>query len=83
MEIKRLKLVYFSPTGTTRRILRSIARGIGVEAVESIDLTSPQAAQRSIPACTNELAIIGAPGFLKKAAVGLLGRPAASTQRDV
>jgi flavodoxin len=28
LEIKKIKLVYFSPTGTTRKIVESIAQGL-------------------------------------------------------
>ena len=63
MEVRRVKLIYFSPTGTTRKVLESIAKGIGVEDVEHIDLTLPECAQQTIPSFTDELVIIGAPVY--------------------
>ena len=30
MEVKRVKLIYFSPTKTTQKVLENIAKGIGV-----------------------------------------------------
>ncbi len=63
MELKQLKLIYFSPTGTTQTILESIAKGIAVEAVEHINLTLPQNARPSIPTAPDELVIIGAPVY--------------------
>lgn len=63
MEIKRVKLVFFSPTGTSRKVLEGIARGIGVEAVEQIDLTLPENAYRPAPVFSDELVIIGAPVY--------------------
>lgn len=63
MEIKKVKLVYFSPTGTTRKVLESIAGGIGVEDVEHIRLTLPDWDRRTIPPFSDELVIIGAPVY--------------------
>ena len=31
MKVKQVKLIYFSPTGTTQKVLESIAEGIAVE----------------------------------------------------
>lgn len=63
METKKVKLVYFSPTGTSRKVLEGIARGIGVENVEHIDLTLPENISQSIPTSSDELVIIGAPVY--------------------
>ena len=63
METKKVKLVYFSPTGTSKKVLEGIAKGIGVEDVEYIDLTLPGSAHLSIPACSDELVLIGAPVY--------------------
>jgi hypothetical protein len=41
MKIQSLKLVCFSPTGTTRAISQIIARGIDHSSVELIDITRP------------------------------------------
>jgi flavodoxin len=49
MEVKQVKLIYFSPTGTTQKVLESIAKGITVEDVEHINLTLPEGAQQTIP----------------------------------
>ncbi len=63
MEFKQIKLIYFSPTGTTRKVLESIAEGMAVEDVEHINLTLPQGAQNPIPTFSEELVIIGAPVY--------------------
>lgn len=63
METKKVKLIYFSPTGTTRKILEGIAQGISIGKVEAIDFTLPENANRSVPVFSNELAIIGAPVY--------------------
>ena len=63
MEVKQLKLIYFSPTGTTQKVLASIAAGANAEDVEHINLTLPESAKQTIPSFSNELAIIGAPVY--------------------
>lgn len=63
MEIKKVKLIYFSATGTTRKVLESIAEGIAVEDVEHINLTLPGGVQQSPPPFSDELVIIGAPVY--------------------
>lgn len=63
METKKGKLIYFSPTGTTRKVLEGIAQGIHLEIVEHIDLTLPEKAHQSVRLFSNELAIIGAPVY--------------------
>jgi ferredoxin len=63
MEIRKVKLVYFSPTGTTQKVLEGIAQGIAVDAVEHINVTLPEGAQRAIPPFTEELVLIGAPVY--------------------
>lgn len=63
MEIQQVKLVYFSPTGTTQKILESIARGTGIEDIGRIPLTLPQDARKPAARFTDELVIIGAPVY--------------------
>ena len=48
MEVKQVKLIYFSPTGTTLKVLEGIAKGIAVEDVERINLTLPEGAQQQL-----------------------------------
>lgn len=63
MELKRLKLVYFSPTGTSKIVLEAIAHGIGVEHVEHIDLTLPVNSPQQSQIGSDELTLIGAPVY--------------------
>jgi len=63
MEIQQVKLIYFSPTGTTRKILEGIAKGLSIQNIEHINLTLPADAHHAIPAFSNELVIIGAPVY--------------------
>jgi ferredoxin len=63
MEIKQVKLIYFSPTGTTQKVLASIAKGITVANVEHINLTLPPGTQHAFPPFSDELVMIGAPVY--------------------
>jgi len=63
MEVKKVKLVYFSPTGTTQKVLESIAEGISADDVAQINLTLPEGAQKTIPPFSDELVILGAPVY--------------------
>lgn len=74
MEVKQVKLIYFSPTGTTQKVLESIAKGITSEAVEHINLTLPEGAQQTIPPFSDELVIIGAPVYGGRLPVDAINR---------
>lgn len=58
MKINRVKLVYFSPTGSTKRIMEEIAKGIQAP-VEHVNLTKPEAKIKEFEEFDNELTIIG------------------------
>jgi ferredoxin len=74
MEVKQVKLICFSPTGTTQKILESIAKGITVEDVAHINLTLPEKAQQTIPPFSDELVIIGAPVYGGRLPVDAINR---------
>ncbi len=63
MQVNQVKLIYFSATGTTQKVLESIAKGIAIEDVEHINLTLPKEAQQAVPPFSGELVIIGAPVY--------------------
>jgi ferredoxin len=63
MIIDSLKLVYFSPSGTTKKIVKAIAKGINHKSVEHVDFTKPERRKRPLPALDNELLLIGAPVY--------------------
>jgi flavodoxin len=63
MDVSSLKLVYFSPTGTTKKILEGIAKGTGIENIEHVSMTLPDAVTKPIESFTDELVIIGAPVY--------------------
>jgi ferredoxin len=64
MKIKSLKLVCFSPTGTTKSIIRGIARGIDNSSVELIDITRPDSRIKPLRTSEDELLIIGVPVYM-------------------
>lgn len=64
MKIQSLKLVCFSPTGTTKAILQSIARGINHNTVELIDITKPVARNQQLQTSENELLIVAVPVYV-------------------
>jgi len=63
MNINSVKLVYFSPTKTTEKIVEGILQGICVDIVEQIDLTPPEARTMTFVEMHDELVIIGAPVY--------------------
>lgn len=63
MDSSRVKLIYFSPTGTTQKVLHGIARGIAAQEVEDFDLTLPEGAKRAIAPLADELVILGVPVY--------------------
>lgn len=63
MKVRTVRLICFSPTGTTRKILVGIAAGLGIEEVEAINLTPPESGRETLTLGSDELAIIGVPVY--------------------
>ena len=63
MQISNIITAYFSPTGTTRKIVDAIARGMEISQKKTIDLTLPQDVLKRFPELTDELVIFGAPVY--------------------
>jgi ferredoxin len=77
MNIDRIKLIYFSPTKTTKTVIENIAQGIQIDTIAHLDLTSPGSRLREIVEIHDELVIIGAPvysGRVPLEAIYRLGR---------
>lgn len=79
MNLETVKLAYYSPTGTTRKILAAIAEGIGAANVEHIDLTLPEAETRPLD---GDLVILGLPVYEGRAAKTALERLASLKAAD-
>ena len=77
MNFTSAKLVYFSPTQTTRKVLEGIAQGAQILTVEQVDLTPHGARMQILPEMHDELTIIGSPvhsGRLPSEAIFRFGR---------
>jgi ferredoxin len=74
MSFSSLKLAYFSPTGTTKKVLEAIAEGIGISPVEHISITSTDAATKFPGNFTDELVVIGAPVYTGRLAGDAVAR---------
>ncbi|BBD08555.1 EFR1 family ferrodoxin [Desulfovibrio ferrophilus] len=64
MEIQLLKLVYFSPTGTTKRVVHGIAAGIRPCTIEEVDITTPRAREMPLLSSGEELLIVAVPVYM-------------------
>lgn len=64
MKMESVKLVYFSPTGTTKAVVQGIAHGINPGTMELIDITRPDARKQPLLASENELLVIGVPVYM-------------------
>ena len=62
MEISKIKLVYYSPTGTGKKIGTEISKGTGLE-IDYIDLTPPSSASKNYTIAKNELAVFVIPVY--------------------
>ena len=62
MKINELKLVYFSPTGTTRRVIMETARHIGLKSV-SFDFSVYKAKKPVLKFAENDFALFAAPVY--------------------
>lgn len=63
MNIRLLKVVYFSPTGTTKKIVEAIAQGINHSSTEMVDITTPEGRKLQLQTSENELLLIGVPVY--------------------
>ncbi len=64
MKIESVKLVYFSPTGTSKAVVQGIARGINPRIVEFIDITLPEAREQPLVCYEDELLIVAVPVYM-------------------
>jgi ferredoxin len=63
MNINSAKLIYFSPTRTTRKVIKGIAQGVQVATVQHVDLTPPDDRTRKFAEMHDGLAVIGSPVY--------------------
>jgi flavodoxin len=63
MKTSKVNLIYFSPTGTSKKTLEAVAKGLGIKGVEHIDLTPPDAAGKSHAIPAGGLAVFAVPVY--------------------
>ena len=63
MQIRHVRLVPFSPTGTTKAVLGAIAEGRGGATVAWLDLTPPAAAGMDPVLLTDDVVVFGVPVY--------------------
>jgi ferredoxin len=64
VRIQAVKLVCFSPTGTTKAILQGIARGLDQRTAELIDITKPDARRQHLRTSEHELLVVAVPVYM-------------------
>ncbi len=64
MKIETLKIVYFSPTGTSKTIAEEIAKGIDAERIEKINITKPEARKIPLNVLKNDLLVFVVPVYV-------------------
>ena len=74
MNIDSVNLIYFSPTGTSKKIVEAIARGMRTDTGGQLDLTPPAAKTRAFDELHSGLAIIGAPGYSGRIPIDAIDR---------
>lgn len=67
MKIKKIRLISFSPTRTSKRVIDAIASGIGNIPADTVDLTYPDAVS-ALQIGADELAVIGVPVYAGRVA---------------
>lgn len=73
MNIQKVKLIYYSPTGTSEKIVKAIQKGIGVD-YDIIDLTLPDSEMKTYNLKETDLAIIAAPVYSGRVAPTAVNR---------
>lgn len=64
MKINKIKLVCFSPTGTTRTIVQSIAKGINHHNAELFDITKPAQRREVLITKGDDLLLVAVPVYM-------------------
>lgn len=58
------RLVYFSPTKTTKTVCKEIVKGIEPENIKEIDITTPRNRKEFLQADADDLVVIGVPVYM-------------------
>ena len=60
---RKLTVIYFSPTDTTKKIVNAIAKGMGNNCVQTVNLTDPRARSLNYSFKKDEIIIVGIPVY--------------------
>ena len=63
MKPSKVKLIYYSPTGTSKKVLEGVATGLGIKGIEHIDLTPAETAGKNHCVPAGELAVFAVPVY--------------------
>ena len=63
MKFTNIKIISFSPTNSTKKVLQTIASGISSQAAELIDLTTPGSLPKKTREVSADLVLIGVPVY--------------------
>jgi ferredoxin len=63
MKVSKVNLIYYSPTGASKKIVESVAKGLGITGLEYIDLTHLDAASKNYLIPADSLAVFGVPVY--------------------
>lgn len=63
MIINSVTAIYFSPTGTTKKIINSIVKGMDIEISENINLTKPNVRKENMYNINGDMVILGVPVY--------------------
>ncbi|OBR95503.1 MULTISPECIES: 4Fe-4S binding protein [Clostridium] len=72
MLISSVTTIYFSPTGTTKKIINSIVKGMKIINNKIIDLTLPKVREAGVPLIDGDIVLIGVPVYEEKISQGKL-----------
>ncbi|MEP7289087.1 MAG: EFR1 family ferrodoxin [Chloroflexota bacterium] len=65
MEIHTATVIYYSPTGTTHKVIQSVLKGMNIAAKQQINLTRPQARIEVPSRLVGDIVLIGIPVYGK------------------
>jgi ferredoxin len=63
MKPSKVNLIYYSPTGTSKKIIEGVTKGLGIKTLEHIDLTPFDATTKTHNIPVEELAVIAVPVY--------------------
>lgn len=74
MDIHSAKLIYFSPTQTTKKVVEAIAQGLRALTVEHVDITKPGGELHTIGEVHDDLVVIASPVYGGRIPVDVISR---------